>query len=93
MAVAVVGRCSPEGSAYKNAASDHEGCLGMDVAGLAPKGIRECFTLSLRANCSEGARTQSTPDGLRAVMVFDHRPVALSHIQFFDWERLADHRR
>jgi hypothetical protein len=25
-------------------------------------------------------------------MVFNRRPVALSQIQFFDWERLADHR-
>src|SRR3546814_8819173 len=26
-------------------------------------------------------------DGLRAVVVFDRRPVALSQIQLFDWER------
>jgi hypothetical protein len=32
-------------------------------------------------------------DGLRAVMVFDRRTVALSEIQFFDWERLVDHYR
>ena len=31
-------------------------------------------------------------DGLRAVMMFDRRQVALSQIQFFDWERLADSR-
>ena len=29
-------------------------------------------------------------DGLRAVMLFDRRPVALSQIQFFDWERIVD---
>ena len=30
--------------------------------------------------------------GLRAVMVFDRRPIALSQIQLFDWEGLADDR-
>jgi hypothetical protein len=29
-------------------------------------------------------------DGLRAVMVFDRRPVALSQIEFFDWEYVVD---
>jgi hypothetical protein len=29
-------------------------------------------------------------DGLRAVMLFDRRPVALSQLQFFDWERIVD---
>ena len=31
-------------------------------------------------------------DGLRAVVVFERRPVALSEIQLFDWGRLAEHR-
>ena len=33
-----------------------------------------------------------TTDGLRAVLVFGDRPASLSTIDFFDWERLADHR-
>jgi len=32
-------------------------------------------------------------DGLRAVLVFERRPVALSEIEFLDWERLVDHYR
>jgi hypothetical protein len=34
---------------------------------------------------SDGSSYQT--DGLRAVRVFDRRPVALSRIQLFDWER------
>jgi hypothetical protein len=33
---------------------------------------------------------QYTTDGLRAVLVFGERPVSLSEIDFFNWERLAD---
>jgi len=33
-----------------------------------------------------------TTDGLRAVLVFADRPVSLSAIEFFEWERLADYR-
>jgi hypothetical protein len=29
-------------------------------------------------------------DDLRAVLVFDRRPAALSQIRFFDWERVID---
>jgi hypothetical protein len=32
-------------------------------------------------------------DGLRAVLVFERRPVALSEIEFLGWERLDDHYR
>lgn len=32
-------------------------------------------------------------DGLRAVLFFEKRPVSLSQIEFFDWERLVDHYR
>ncbi len=32
-------------------------------------------------------------DGLRAVFFFEQRLVALSEIEFFDWERLVDHHR
>lgn len=35
---------------------------------------------------------QYATDGLRAVLVFDDRPVSLSSIEFFEWERLADYR-
>ena len=32
-------------------------------------------------------------DGLRAVLMFEERPVSLSEIEFFGWERLVDHYR
>jgi hypothetical protein len=32
-------------------------------------------------------------DGLRAVLIFEKRPVSLSEIQFLDWERLVDYYR
>lgn len=32
-------------------------------------------------------------DGLRAVLMFERRPVSLSEIEFLGWERLADHYR
>jgi hypothetical protein len=32
-------------------------------------------------------------DGLRAVLLFEKRPVSLSEIEFFRWERLVDHYR
>lgn len=32
-------------------------------------------------------------DGLRAVLMFEDRPVSLSEIEFFGWERLVDHYR
>jgi|GEM_PF-411315 len=32
-------------------------------------------------------------DGLRAVLMFKRRPVSLSEIEFFGWERLVDHYR
>ncbi|UCD34470.1 MAG: LssY C-terminal domain-containing protein [Nitrospiraceae bacterium] len=32
-------------------------------------------------------------DGLRAVLIFEQRPVSLSQIGFFEWERLVDHYR
>ncbi len=32
-------------------------------------------------------------DGLRAVFLFEQRSVALSEIEFFDWERLVDYHR
>jgi len=32
-------------------------------------------------------------DGLRAVLLFEKRPVSLSEIEFFVWERLVDHYR
>ena len=32
-------------------------------------------------------------DGLRAVLMFERRPVSLSEIEFFGWERLVDHYR
>jgi hypothetical protein len=32
-------------------------------------------------------------DGIRAVFLFEQRLVALSEIEFFDWERLIDHHR
>ena len=35
---------------------------------------------------------QYTTDGLRVVLVFGDRPVSLDEIDFFYWERLADHR-
>jgi hypothetical protein len=31
-------------------------------------------------------------DGLRAVLVFGGKAVSLAEVDFFDWERLADHR-
>jgi hypothetical protein len=37
-----------------------------------------------------GGATYHT-DGLRAVLIFGERPVSLSEIEFFNWERLADH--
>jgi hypothetical protein len=30
-------------------------------------------------------------DGLRAVLIFQHRPVSISGIKFLDWEQLSDH--
>jgi len=30
-------------------------------------------------------------DGLRAVLMFEQRPVSLSEIEFLGWERLVDH--
>jgi hypothetical protein len=33
-----------------------------------------------------------TTDGLRVVWVFGDRPASLATIDFFDWEKLADHR-
>jgi hypothetical protein len=32
-------------------------------------------------------------DGLRAVLMFEKRPVSLSEIEFFEWERLVNHYR
>jgi hypothetical protein len=32
-------------------------------------------------------------DGLRAVLIFEKRPVSLSEIEFLDWERLVDYYR
>ena len=39
-----------------------------------------------------GGSTYHT-DGLRAVLMFEKRPVSLSEIEFFAWERLVDHYR
>jgi hypothetical protein len=47
------------------------------------------------AGAAESGQKQ-TPyhtDGLRAVLVFGQDPVSLAEIDFFDWERLADHSR
>lgn len=46
---------------------------------------------SKAADASSGGAHYMT-DGLRVVLVFGDRPTSLARIDFFDWERLADHR-
>jgi hypothetical protein len=41
---------------------------------------------------AESAQTPYHTDGLRAVLVFEQDAVSLADIDFFDWERLVDHR-
>jgi len=54
------------------------------------KGVGRVMASNPRKTLS-GATYQT--DGLRAVLVFQRRPVALSEIEFLGWERLVDHYR
>jgi len=42
--------------------------------------------------CAECRESGVSTDGLRAVLVFEDRPISLAGIDFFDWERIADFR-
>ena len=44
-----------------------------------------------RTNATSKGAVHYITDGLRVVLVFAQRPASLSDIDFFDWERLADH--
>lgn len=54
------------------------------VKGIEPQSGNLRKTPDGLINCS---------DGLRAVIVFGAEPVSLAEIDFFNWERLADHER
>jgi hypothetical protein len=54
------------------------------------KGVGRVTDLNPRKTSSGG--TYHT-DGLRAVLFFERKPIAISQLQFLGWERLADHYR
>lgn len=54
------------------------------------KGVGQVMASSPRKTPS-GATYHT--DGLRAVLLFEQRPVSLSEIEFLEWERLVDHYR